>query len=95
MATKAFSSRADEKRLAYADALTREQFGMSFGQYCGSILVDAVYDGSPLPQRPTQGGSAKARAVEQMKAFSGLPHDPAIGRISDNEVKSLIASRYE
>ena len=95
MATKTFSSRADEKRLAYADALTREKFGMSFGQYCGSILLDAVYEGANLPQRPTRGEDAKAKAIAQMKAFSRLPHNPAIGFMSDDEIKNLIASRYE
>lgn len=33
MATKTFSSRADAEKLAYADALAKKEYGMSFGQY--------------------------------------------------------------
>ena len=95
MATKTFSSRADEKRLAFADALTRERFGMSYGQYCGSLLLDAVCDGADLPQPSTRRDSRKADAVARMKAFSGKPHNPAIGLMSDAEIADLIASRYE
>ena len=53
MATKTFSSRADEASLAYADAMAHERFGISFGQYCGSVLIDAMNlpEKTPLNER--------------------------------------------
>lgn len=95
MATKTFSSRADEKALAYADAVTREQFGMSFGQYCGSVLIDAVCQGVALPTANPNANDKRADAVAKMKALSQRQHDPAVGRMSDDQIKHLIASRYE
>ena len=96
MATKTFSSRADERRLAYADAITRKKYGMSFGQYCGSILLDAIYNGAELPDAQSAGTlDRKASAIATMKSLSARPHDEGIGRMSDAEVKQLIASRYE
>lgn len=94
MATKTFSSRADEQSLAYADSVTREQFGMSFGQYCGSILIDAVCQGVALPQAAPKVASKKASAIASMKAISQRPHNPAIGRMSDEEIEDLLRSRH-
>ena len=42
MATKTFSGRADEAKLARADALTQRVFGLSFGQYCATVLLDQL-----------------------------------------------------
>ena len=95
MATKTFSSRADERSLAYADSVTREQFGMSFGQYCGSILIDAICQGVALPQATAHANNQKAAAIASLKTLSQHPHNSAIGRMSDNEIKSLLRSRYE
>ena len=96
MATKTFSSRTDEAGLAYADAVTREEFGMSFGQYCGTVLIDAVRQGVELPRPPAlDAARRKARAIDAMKSISSLPHDESIGRMSDAQIKSLLASRYE
>lgn len=95
MATKVFSSRADEAGLAFADAVARERFGMSFGQYCGSVLVDAVQQGAELPSVPrSEGGSAKERAITKLKAIALRSHDAAVGRMSDAEIDDLLASRY-
>ena len=95
MATKVFSSRADAGGLAYADAVARERFGMSFGQYCGSVLVEAVRQGAELPSVPQpDGGSAKARAIASIKAIASRPHDAAVGRMTDEEIDDLLASRY-
>lgn len=95
MATKTFSGRADTKALAYADSITKEQFGMSFGQYCSSLLIEAVQQGATLPQ-PQQDDalSKKARALKQLKALVKQPHNEEIGKLSDSEVKDLIAARY-
>ncbi len=95
MATKTFSSRADEKRLAYADSLTRKHFNMSYGQYCGSILLDAICEGMSLPQPSGEESSAKTTAIARMKAISQRKHNARIGKMSDQEIKDLIASRYE
>ncbi len=96
MATKTFSSRVSESNLAYMDALARTEFGMSYGQYCGSILIDAVRSGEKLPRpRKADEAAQRAAAVENMKAFSLKHRNPEIGGMSDDEIKQLIASRYE
>ena len=95
MATKTFSSRADEASLAYADAMAHERFGISFGQYCGSVLIDAIRQGAELPEPPREDvAERKAAAVSKLKALSSLPHDASIGRMSDDQIDDLIASRY-
>ena len=96
MATKTFSSRADAAALAYADSVTRAQFGMSFGQYCGSVLIEAIRNGVELP-RPSDlaAQKRKASAIATIKSIAEKPHDAAIGRMSDDQIKNLIASRYE
>ena len=95
MTTKTFSGRADEKDLLFVDALTREQFGTSFGTYCATTLIQAIRQGCELP-RPDRDVAApgKEAAISRMKQLSELPHDPAIGRLSDQEVADLLASRY-
>jgi len=96
MATRTFSSRADEAGLAYADAVAREQFGMSFGQYCGSVLIDAVMQGAPLPEAPAESAKErKANAVATIKGISSRPHNTGIGRMSDEQIRELLGSRYE
>ena len=95
VATKTFSSRADEAGLAYADAVARQKFGMSFGQYCGSVLVDAVCQGLDLPEaKPASAEGARVRAISAIKAISSRPHDAAIGRMSDAQIADLLASRH-
>ena len=96
MATKTFSSRADEASLAYADALARKEFGMSFGQYCGTVLVEAIKEGAELPRARTAGAlEAKRAAIARIKNIAQLPHNEEVGRMSDAQIKELIESRYE
>ena len=42
MATKTFSGRADAEKILLADALARQEYGLSFGQYCSGVLVDYI-----------------------------------------------------
>ena len=96
MATKTFSSRADAEKLAYADALAKKEYGMSFGQYCGTVLLDGIEQTGELPRYKNEDElERKKRATEFMKNFSSYPHDERIGRMTDEELKDLIASRYE
>ena len=96
MASRTFSSRADERGLAYADAVVRERFGMSYGQYCGSILIEAIMQGVELPTSPCGNANRRKRqAIESMKSISKRDHDASIGKLSDNEIRAMIASRYE
>ena len=96
MATKIFSSRADAEKLAYADALAKKEYGMSFGQYCGTVLLDGIEQTGELPRYKNEDElERKKRAIEFMKNFSSYPHDERIGRMTDEELKDLIASRYE
>ena len=91
MATKTFSSRVSEPNLAYMDALVRAEFGMSYGQYCGSVR-----SGEKLPRpRKADEAAQRAAAVENMKAFSLEQRNAEVGGMSDDEIKQLIASRYE
>ena len=89
-----FSGRIDEADLAFANAVTRDRFGISFGQYCGSILIDAIRRGEELPQARRSGDNPQSQAVVRMKELSTLPHDEAIGRLSDDELRDLRARRY-
>ena len=96
MATKVFSSRADEGLLAYADALARREFGLSYGQYCGTVLLEAIKRGGRLPQPDLpEESSAKMRAASFLKGFAQRKHNEDIGMMSDEEIRELIASRYE
>lgn len=96
MATKVFSSRVDEGLLAYADALARREYGLSYGQYCGTVLLEAIKRDGALPRLGVPGESnAKARAASFLKGFAARKHDASIGKMSDEEIRELIASRYE
>ena len=96
MATKTFSCRADAEKLAYADALAKKEYGMSFGQYCGTVLLNGIEQTGELPRYKNEDElERKKRAIEFMKNFSSYPHDERIGRMADEELKDLIASRYE
>lgn len=95
MTTKTFSSRADSEKLAYADAVARQQFGMSFGQYCGSLLVDAVQQGIELPEPNAQSpDSVKADAVARIKSIATSSYDEDSGSSSSRGIRDLFARRY-
>lgn len=51
MATKTFSGRADAEKILLADALARQEYGLSFGQYCSGVLVDYICETGALPIR--------------------------------------------
>lgn len=96
MPTKTFSSRADEGSLAFADALARKEYGLSFGQYCGSVLLDFIERTGRMPQLHERAAdSDKAKAVSFIKGFASRMKDPKIGLMTDAEIRDLIASRYE
>ena len=97
MLTKTFSARADSEKLAYADELARREYGMSFGQYCGSVLLDLACKTSELP-KPAEGNerlTKRKEAWERMKARSGAFGNPDIAAMSDAEIKELVARRYQ
>ena len=95
MPTTTFAGRASKEDLAFMNALTRQRFGMSFGQYCGSVLIQAVRQGIDLPQPDeTATNSRRKAAVAKMKELSDRPGNPRIAHMSDTEIKDLIADRY-
>lgn len=95
MATKTFSGRAEERDLAFANALAHEQLGISYGQYCGSLLIEALKEGASLPApKNTAKQNKKIAALEAIKGFASHSHNPEIGNMSDSELKELIAGRY-
>lgn len=95
MATKTFSGRVDADKLAFADALTQQQLGLSFGQYCSGILLDVIYDYGALPDIPSHEESNKVNAaVDLIKGFSTTARDKSIGYMTDDQIDELIAGRY-
>jgi hypothetical protein len=96
MTTKVFSSRADEGLLAYADALAHREYGLSYGQYCGTVLLEAIKRDGHMPQlASSKEPDAKAQAASFLKGFAKRKHDVSIGKMPDKEIRELIASRYE
>lgn len=96
MATKTFSGRADAEKILLAEALAQKEYGMSFGQYCGTVLLDAIQQEGKMPDLPQKKVSARKRhALAVIKSFPGRPHNPEIGRMTDEEIRDLIANRYE
>ena len=97
MATKTFSGRADAEKLAFVNSLTQAEHGMSFGQYCASILLDAINQQRKLPasQEDAAQQAKREQAYDFIRGFASLPHDEAIGRMDDGTLRDLIASRYE
>lgn len=97
MATKTFSGRAEGEAIAFADALLRREYGLSFGQYCGTVLLDSICETGQLPPlgagRPV--GEEKRRALSFIKGFAGQHRNASVGALSDEEIRDLIASRYE
>lgn len=95
MPTKTFSSRADAQKLSFANGLTRRELGMSFGQYCGSVVLDSICESASLPDLGSQKpASARVRAAEALKGISTRFSNPEIAQLSDAEVRDLLASRY-
>lgn len=97
MATKTFSSRVNEEKLAFADGLVRKRYGISYGQYCGTVLLDDIEATGRLPKlNGAQSAEEKKRAaVSFIKGFASKAVHPEIGSYSDADVRDLIASRYE
>lgn len=96
MATRTFSSRADEGQLAFADALSRREYGMSYGQYCGTVLLGSIEANGSLP-RPTktEENERKKAAASLIRGFSAHARNPEVARLSDEAIRELIASRYD
>lgn len=96
MATKVFSSRADEGSLAFANALARKEYGLSFGQYCGTVLLRSIEATGKMPRLETNvDAERRQKAASFIKGFSSCKKNPDIGRLSDSEIRNLIAGRYE
>ena len=94
MATRTFSGRVDENALAFADALARRDYGLSFGQYCGTILLDSIQATGAMPSLPSPSPN-RGDAASFIKGFAARACHPEIGRMSDAEVRDMIAGRYE
>lgn len=96
MATKTISSRVDETQLAFVEALTRQTYGQSFGQYIASTLIPEIERAGHLPAFDKVDCNKKQdEALAFIRAFPATVNNPEIGLMSDNEIKNLIASRYE
>ena len=64
--------------------------------YKRQVLLNGIEQTGELPRYKNEDEfERKKRAIEFMKNFSSYPHDERIGRMTDEELKDLIASRYE
>lgn len=96
MATRTFSSRADEEQLAFADALSRREYGMSYGQYCGTVLLGSIKATGSLPRLAQAEEDARKKAAASLiRGFSAHVRNPEVARLSDEGIRELIASRYD
>lgn len=93
MATKTFSGRADEEKILLADALAQQEYGLSFGQYCSGVLVDYVCETGSLPN--TRVRSKKKSGVATMLSLAKKHRGSDMARLSDQEIRDVIAGRYE
>ena len=85
-----------QRNLRMRMRLQKKEYGMSFGQYCGTVLLNGIEQTGELPRYKNEDEFArKKQAIEFMKDFSSYPHNERIGRMADEELKDLIASRYE
>ena len=86
----------DAKRLATVEAITQREAGMSFGQWC-TELAESIEDFGTLPR--VQGIKKSREGVAQWRAIiDKYRNDPgfiALGKMSDDEIRKLIARRYE
>lgn len=96
MATKTFSGRVDEGLLAFADELSRREHGLSFGQYCSTVLLEEIDRTGHMPQLSGRRADERKReAAAFIKGFGTYATQPEIGKMSDGEMRDLIAGRYE
>lgn len=96
MATKTFSGRVDERLLAFADELSRREHGLSFGQYCSTVLLEEIDRTGHMPQLSEgRADERKRKAAAFIKGFGTHALRPEIGKMSDAEIRDLIAGRYE
>lgn len=93
MSTKTFSGRADAEKILLADTLARQEYGLSFGQYCSGVLVDYICETGSLPD--TRVRSKKKGGVATMLGLTKKYQGSDMARLSDQEIRDLIASRYE
>lgn len=94
MTTKTFSGRADAEKLLLADAIARQGLGVSFGQYCSGALVDYICETGALPDTSIKRGR-KGKGVSKMLALARAHAKSDMSTLSDQEIKDLLAARYE
>lgn len=95
MSTKVFSSRADERLLSFADSLAKREYGLSYGQYCGTVLLRSIKATGEMPKLAVEPkDDKKKQAAAFIKGFFSRKKDASIGAMSDGEIKDLIAGRY-
>lgn len=96
MPTKTFSGRAELDKLAYADALAMQEYGISYGQFCSSILLDFIQEKRALPAVGLEAGLQQQRidALKRLRAMGKRLEGSKLATMSDEEMKQQIASRY-
>lgn len=94
MATKTFSGRVDAEKFLLADALARQELGISFGQYCSGMLVDYICETGALPDTRIK-QKRKGKGVSKMLSLACAHAKSDMSTLSDQEIKDMLAARYE
>lgn len=92
MATKTFSSRADEKKLRFADEVTQRELGISFGQYCGTQVLEYVYRTGKLPDVEMPD---KPSGIQTMRDLTARHRNTHVGTMPDEEIKARLEGHHE
>ena len=96
MQTKTFSGRADVEKLSFADALTEREYGISYGQFCSSVLLDHIHTQHALPEIDFTSSEAEQRAValKRLREMKTRLEGSSLATATSEELKQRIAGRY-
>ena len=97
MATQVFSARADADKLKYADNIARRECGMSFAQYCGTVVLNYVCERRHLPvskeKMKAEEIERKKKALRDIQEIAESLRGTDAENLTDEQVKWMIRSR--
>ena len=95
MKTKTFSGRASMDKLAFADALAEREFGMSYGQFCSSTMLDYVCEHRSFPDvSSSEQAAERAGAFTRLREMGKRLEGSSLADLDDAQMKERIAGRY-
>ena len=97
MATQVFSARADADKLKYADNIARRECGMSFAQYCGTVVLNNVCERRHLPvskeKMKAEEIERKKKALRDIQEIAESLRGTDAENLTDEQVKWMIRNR--